>query len=442
MKKYISPLKVVSPTFHATVFFSISVFAAIVAMSYIFKVEIVSQGIGKVIPVSRVQVVQPEFGGAIQEIHVQNGALVSRGDLLILLDPTDASSEVNTLQGEAERLEVERQRIVIFLKATLGPVGFSKQVAHKALDEFSALPVLKNAEFFDQQRELLRAEMIALQDGLAQIDARILANKRSEDVTRAGISRTEAAIETQDERLQIITSLLEKGTASRSTYLDVFDNFTRLENEREILLRELDQKASQETALVSEKASMVSNLRNQLLSRKIEINGRMFELEERLVSANRRFASTRLISPVDGIVDQLNVYTIGGIVDGGQELLRIVPVDEAYEIEAIFSNKDVGFLEVGQTTNIKLDAFPSERFGAVKGTIISVSADAIELGENTFGFVVRIKPNTSFLETSTNQYPMHSGMTSVVDVITGERRIISYFFAPILKVVENAMGER
>ncbi|MBT6188721.1 MAG: HlyD family efflux transporter periplasmic adaptor subunit [Tateyamaria sp.] len=101
------------------------------------------------------------------------------------------------------------------------------------------------------------------------------------------------------------------------------------------------------------------------------------------------------MSPVDGIIDQLSVYTIGGIVDAGQELMRVVPRDQSYEIEAIFPNTDVGFLAAGQRANIKLDAFPSERFGALAGTISNVSADAVEIDENVFGFVIRIKPEAS-----------------------------------------------
>ena len=122
--------------------------------------------------------------------------------------------------------------------------------------------------------------------------------------------------------------------------------------------------------------------------------------------------------------------------------MRVVPRDQSYEIEAIFPNTDVGFLTAEQRANIKLDVFPSERFGALAGTISNVSADAVEIDDNVFGFVIRIKPKASYLQTPANQYPLQPGMTSVVDAITGERRIISYFFAPIVKVVQESLGER
>ena len=127
------------------------------------------------------------------------------------------------------------------------------------------------------------------------------------------------------------------------------------------------------------------------MTRKTELDARLFEIDEQLVASERRLVNARLVSPVNGVVDQLSVYTVGGIVNAGQELMRVVPQDQGFEIEAMFPNTDVGFLSVGQRANVKLDAFPSERFGALEGTISSVSADAVEVSENVFGFVVRIK---------------------------------------------------
>jgi hemolysin D len=105
------PIKITSPTLHATIWFTISVFAAIVVMACVFKVEVVARGQGKVVPVSRVQVVQPEFDGKITAIHVRNGSEVRQGEVLIELDTTDAEAELNTITAEMTRLRIERARI-------------------------------------------------------------------------------------------------------------------------------------------------------------------------------------------------------------------------------------------------------------------------------------------------------------------------------------------
>lgn len=431
-----------SPTLHATIVFTISVFVAVLTMSYVFKVEIVAKGIGKVIPLGRVQIVQPEFGGQLQAIHVRDGMRVAKGDIVIELDPTNAQSALNTLEAEKARLEIERLRIETVLTVLLSPGKLDTLEIETRVARFDEHAPQAASNFFLEQSALLSAELTELRDALTQVDARIQANEKSKDVTSAGIARIEAALETQQERLDTARSLLEKGTASRASYLDVLDGYNRLEKEREVLLRELDQRTALDASYLAERSGMVSSLRSRLQSRRAELEAIASVLAEELVTSQRRLANTRLQAPTTGIVDQLSVFTIGGIVDGGQELLRIVPEDQEFEIEAIFPNADVGFLEVGQKANIKLDAYPSERFGVLRGVVSNVSADAIEVENNVFGFVIRVKPETLKLETISSSYAIQPGMTSTVDVITGDRRLISYFFAPIVKVVQESLGER
>ncbi len=431
-----------SPTLHATILFTLSVFVAILVMSYLLKVEIVAKGQGKVVPLGRVQVVQPEFAGQLQAIHVRDGMQVQMGDVVIALDPTKAQSQLNTLRAEQERLETERLRIETVLAVLPTPQALTDAAISARVSAFRKHAPLSQSRFFKEQSDLLRAELTELRDALAQIDTRLQANESSKAVTRAGIGRIDAALETQQERLGTVQSLLENGTASRASFLDVLDGFNQLENERLVFLRELDQKTALDASYLAERAGVVSALRSRLQTRRAELEARHAALAEELVISQRELANTRLTAPATGVIDQLSVFTIGGIVESGQELLRIVPADQAFEVEAVFPNIDVGFLEVGQNANVKLDAYPSERFGALGGVVSNVSADSIEVGENAFGFVVRIAPDSPRLETAGASYAVQPGMTAVVDVITGERRLISYFFAPIVKVVQESLGER
>lgn len=437
-----APNNIASPTLHASIIFTISVFIAIILMSYLFKVEIVAKGIGKVVPLGRVQVVQPEFGGQIRAIHIRDGIRVTEGEVVIELDPTNSQATLNTLEAEKERLNIERLRIELIISVLPHPDSLGDVIISQKMVEFTEFETESQVGFFNEQRALLSAELLELRDAVAQVDARIQSNEKSKAVTQAGIERIDAALTTQQERLDTSQSLLDKGTVSRANYLDVLDDFNRLAKEREIFARELDQKATLDIAYLAERSGIVSALRSSLQARRAELEARNSVLAEELVTSQRRVNNTKLIAPVSGIVDQLSVFTIGGIIEEGQELMRVVPENQEFEIEAIFPNTDVGFLEVGQRVNIKLDAYPSERFGALRGTVSNVSADAIELDDNVFGFIIRIRPETAQLETATNSYAIQPGMTAIVDVITGDRRIISYFFAPIVKVVQESLGER
>ena len=126
----------------------------------------------------------------------------------------------------------------------------------------------------------------------------------------------------------------------------------------------------------------------------------------------------------------------------GEQLLRVVPEDQDVEIEAIFTNNDIGFVEIGQQANINLDAYSSERFGFVTGVVSDVAADSTEAAEGVWAFEVRITPEGSKLTNGSEQFTLRPGMTATVDIITDKRRVISYFFAPLVDTFQAALGER
>lgn len=182
--------------------------------------------------------------------------------------------------------------------------------------------------------------------------------------------------------------------------------------------------------------------RNQLLQRRSAIEARLATLEEQLRTAERRVIAAHVTAPMDDVVDQLDVFTIGAVARDGEQLLRVVPEDQDIEIEAIFTNYDIGFVEIGQKANINLDAYPSERFGFVRGVVSDVAADSTESKEGVWAFEVRITPEGSKLTNGSEQFNLCQGMTAKVHITTDSRRLISYFFAPIVDTISSALGER
>jgi len=441
MTPHSEPMKTTSPTLHATILFTILVFVAILVMSVVFKVEVVARGGGRVVPISRVQVVQPEFAGRIVAIHVRNGMSVTEGDILIELDPTAASSELGAIRAEQDRLLIELARHEAMVR-TLGLDPNEADVISEAQDFFVVPTALHDQPFAIEQLDLLRAEVTDYLASLTQISAREEASRRSEAVTTANINRVDAALDIQAQRLRTSEQLLQQGTTSRSAFLDVQQAFTELERERDIYLRELEQKVAERAALDAERRRMSADLRSSILDRKAQIDGRLATLAEEQRASERRLAAARLVAPASGVVDQLTVFTVGGVAEAAAELLRIVPTQAEIEIEGTFSNQDIGFMKVGQSANIRLDAYPSERFGFVRGTVTDIAADSTEVAEGQWGYVVRIEPNEAVLHAGSDTFPLRPGMTATIDVTTDSRRIISYFFAPIVRTIQDAMGER
>ncbi len=438
--------RVASPLLHLTIWFFIFSFVSALVLSFILKVEVVSRGMGKIVPLSRVQVVQPEFSGRIHKIYVKNGDLVAKGALLIEFDKTDVQTEINKAQEEVSRLKIERYRLesmgnLLKKHNYANEKSVSKYLSHfhSATKKFKNT---KNTNYLKEQKMLLEAEVIEIKNSANRVNAQINSNKQSEKVIYAEIARSKAALKLEKERFIISKKLLNKRTISRASHLDALSAYTSLQKEQGIFKQRLEQIKSNERTLYAEKQSLISSRASLYLQRRNEIESRLSVLSEDMVLLKRRLSGLKLLAPVGGFVDQLKVFTVGGITIAAQELMRIVPNDQLSEIEAIFTNSDVGFIEKGQPVNIKLDAFPAERFGMLKGTVTNVSADAMEVPDVGWGFVVRIKPDTPYLETKVAKYQLRSGMTSTVDIITGERNLISYFFAPLLKTIQDSMGER
>jgi len=257
------PMKITSPTLHATIWFTMAVFVAILVMAFVFKVEVVAQGQGRIVPMSRVQVVQPEFAGRITAIHVRNGDAVAQGDVLLELDPTEALTELGTIRAESDRLQIELARVGAMVSALVGDVadpGFETL----ALSGFNVPASLADHPFAVEQRSLLQADVADLRTAFAQIAARTTASERSEEVTEAQIVQTETSLAIQKERFAVAETLLEQGTTSRTRFMDAEQALAELEQARQVYLRELDQKVAERQALTTEGQRLLSELRSNL----------------------------------------------------------------------------------------------------------------------------------------------------------------------------------
>jgi len=388
-------LRISSPTLHLTVLLSIAVFVSILAISIYFRIEVVARGKGRVVPVSRVQVVQPEFSGRLNAINVRNGMSVKKGQVLIELDATDAKVQLATIASETDRLRIETARIDAMMKV-LEAASASEIRPAENIKLFNPPRALRDQPFTQEQRALLQSEISDLQVKLKQIGLREEAIRKSEAVIRANSAGIEAVLAIQTERLNSARKLLSRGASSRSAFLDVEQAYVELERQKAILERELDQKAAERQSLANERRRMITSLRSSLLGRKTEIDARLAKLDEEVRAARRRLNASTLRAPVSGIVNQLKVFTVGGVAKAGEELLRIVPSDVEIEVEGIFPTRDTGFLQVGQSANIRFDAYPSERFGFVKGRVTDIAADSTKDPVGQWGYVVRVAPETGY----------------------------------------------
>ena len=389
----------------------------------------------------RVQVIQSEFGGKISGIKIANYASVKKGEVLLELDNTENLASENIVRAEISTLKEELERISV-LTDIVSSIDLDAYPKTK-MPELDVDAALRKTwlNSYNVRKDLLSADVGALFSKLEEYQARFENLRNTVAVNAANIHRIDAAMTIWVERKQMLEELYIKGAVSRSNLLNVQEKYLSLEADRNVAETELAAGRSSELALIAEIHSWLADTRSTLLNRKVDAELQLEEYTQELTISKRRVEAARIRSPVDGMVTELKTFSVGSVVRTGEELMRIVPITQPVEVEAVYSNREMGFLRTGQHSRIKLDAYPFERFGTLDGTVTEISADSVGTSTGALAYKVRVLPDARGIEVNGELLPLRPGMTVEVDVITNDRTLISYFFAPIVKAVTDSLGE-
>ena len=221
----------------------------------------------------------------------------------------------------------------------------------------------------------------------------------------------------------------------------------------------LQESAAAVAAITEARAQTAAEFRRTLFSELVEAERKASGLSEDLIKATQRTQLQALTAPVDGAVQQLSVHTIGGVVTPAQALLVVVPSDSHLEVEAMLSNRDIGFVHPGQDVEIKVDTFPFTRYGLIHGRVVSVSQDAIARDkpaekapgpESTSSepkgqelvYSARISLDRTQMQVEENLVNLSAGMAVTVEIKTGSRAVITYLLSPLMRYKQESLRER
>lgn len=174
-----------------------------------------------------------------------------------------------------------------------------------------------------------------------------------------------------------------------------------------------------------------------------ETETRAHSLSKEFAKARTRASQQYLAAPIDGVVQQLAVHTVGGVVTPAQQLLVIAPDEDRLEIEAWVENKDIGFVSENQEAEIKVESFPFTRYGTLAGHVVSLSKDAVPLEKLGFFYGARVSLEESKIRVDNGkEVPLTPGMNVSVEIKTGQRRVIEYFLSPLVQALNDSVRER
>ena len=406
---------------------------SLIVWASVTEIDEVVTGQGRIIPDSRIQQVQSLDGGILKSIFVREGERVNAGDTLLQIDETRFLSGLlmNKIELDSARWEVAR------LEAELDSISSHEPVSitgHHQEEDWRITPVYislpestEQFELVNQHNEILEKRLQSLVSQL-EVLARQKEQKNHELLEQRQKIRTlSRSVQLINEELEIKAPLADEGLVTR---IDLI-NLQKRANEQAGELANARLMESRSLSACKEADSRYNGLiirhRSDVQKELQLAREKLDKLTEGHPGFEDRVQRTTLSAPVRGLVKAVLLNTPGSVVQPGATLVEIVPTADTLVVEARVQPSDVAFLRPGQDVRIKITAYENASYGNITGKLSSISADthANEQGQDYYRIRVAIPES--------NELPgLLSGMTSVVDIVTGKRSVMSFLLAPVL----------
>ena len=386
------------------------------------QVDEVTAGQGKVIPISKAQLIQSTEPATVEALMVRSGQRVRRGQLLARLDDTQSASALGQIQAETQALSARSARL-----SAEGTGGSAACVGSDCADEAQLRQVRESA---------LRSRISALQASAEQ-------RRREASEAQATISSLQGSLALAQRQVGMLEPLAAKNIVPQTDLLDA----RREVNDLQGRINAAREQQSRAMAAVREAQAQASeagfSFRQEALNERSQINAKLAVNRESLRGAAGRLGRMELRSPVDGVVNDLQVTTIGGFVQAGQKVMEVVPMGDKLLVETRIKPSDIAFIKVGDKALVKITAYDFSTYGGLDGRVVQVSADSIyDEVEKAAYFNVIVETDKSYLESGGRRLPITPGMMTDTQIITGRKSILSYLLKPVLKARSEALRER
>lgn len=406
----------------------ISLVVAFMIWASLAKVEEITRGQGQVVPSQDIQIVQSLEGGIVEEILVRQGELVKKGDVLLRISDVMYTSQERGTEAQFLSLTAKKARLSAEARGEeyVVPDEIAQKVPQIAANE-TALYESRQSEL-QNSYEILDQRIEKAQADLAEVNAQIsrLAQTRNSlgkelEITREMV-RKRAVPQLEELRL--------------SRELNDIKGQINAESQRRASLQ------AEVNAALKEREGQRAKFQSQALSELNEVETQIAQLQESLRSIGDKVDRTEIRSPVDGVVNNIAVNTVGGVVEPAMQLVEIVPTDDELKIVAQIAPEDVAFLRPDLPVKVKISAYDPQVYGALDGTLSRIGANSVRDNEGNVFFEIEVKTEKNYLGEEDNPLPITPGMVANVEVITGKRSILEYLIKPLLRARDRALTER
>ncbi len=409
-------------------------FAVISFMLFFFvwagitEIEELTRGQGRVVPSQEIQVVQSLEGGVLQELLVSKGDIVKKGQILMRVSDVLFSSEQRGTEAQFLSLEAKKARLTAEANST----------------EFNILENIRSQipEISRNEKSLYDSRQKELQAAFAVQDDRVKMAKADLGEVSAEINRLYSGRKLLNKELSITKEMVKKRAVSKMEQL-------RLEREIADISGQINARAQEKKGLnaslssaENERKAQGNKFKSVALEELNEVETQISSLKESLKSIGDRVDRTEIRSPANGVVNQIMLGTIGGVVEPAMKLIEIVPVDDELKIVARVKPNEIAFLRVNQPVNVKVSAYDPQKYGSLDGVLSRVAANSATDKDGNVMFEVEVRTERNYLGSSEHPLPIISGMVADIEIITGKRTVLNYLMKPLRRGFSRALRER
>jgi len=404
-------------------------FAGFLVWASLFEIDEVTRGEGKVVPSRQIQIVQSLEPAIVRSIEVADGDAVEQGQVLLQINDTAAAAERGELLQREAALEAEEIRLKAEIAMERNP-AFPEALTQRAGEAVLA------------EMDVLQARFDQLDGEIAVLEERLSQKRTTLEELLAQRTKQETVLKPLREEVALTRDLVDKGAVPRVELLRLESKLADLDGDiavgraQQPTLEAAIREAQSELGVA--RSGYVLTARQRLAKLVVELA----MVRETLRAANERVTRTQLVSPVRGIVNALNVTTIGEVVEPGRPLVEIVPVDDSLQIEVDVVPKDVAFIRPGDRASVKITAYDYLVYGSLVGEVVRIGADTTRNAEGHEFFKVTVRTDRTDLGKNGEVLPVTPGMRATVDIQTGRRSVLSYLMAPVLRIQSEALRER
>lgn len=400
-------------------------FAIAVMWAAVSQVDEVTRGEGKVIPSRQLQVLQSLDGGVVSEILVHEGEIVQADQILLRIDQTRFVSSVRESRVQYTALVAKAAR----LRALTEDVAF-----------FVPPEVAKeDPKTVGEERRLYESRRTELETTISIAKQQLTQRQQELVEVRAKYEQAARAYELSAKELSVTKPLIASGAVSEVELLRLERDVGRFRGERDMSSAQISriQASINEANRKVEEVSLT--FRNESGKELADTMAKLNSLAEGSVGLSDKVNRSVLRSPVKGTIKRLLINTVGGVVQPGKDVVEVVPLEDNLLLEARVQPRDIAFLRPGQKAVVKFTAYDFSIYGGLDGKLEHIGADSVVDEKGNAFYTVRVRTNQS---TIGNNLPVIPGMVAEVDIITGEKSVLSYLLKPVLRAKARAFSER